>query len=180
VFVAHSRAAEDDQVQEKLFHSRVRSRVWTSGVASWFRLAKRGLWVEGCAEGLGFEFLRPMLQEEVLQLPPLRDWVVLTHDQAQEGWEELGMTVVPTYRIQLHYEERANASLKESTHIFWTSGSQWDQLKQWAPQQAQHCCGPGKTALHLRKNAIDPIVFPSVEEWRKWLRWVPSQVLTRD
>src|SRR5262245_11672105 len=49
VFVAHSRALPAGV--EADLEGR---RVWTSGTASWWRLAERGVWVEGCAEGLGY------------------------------------------------------------------------------------------------------------------------------
>ena len=38
-------------------------RVWTSGSASWFRLAAQGVWVEGCAEGRGAAAAAELLAE---------------------------------------------------------------------------------------------------------------------
>jgi hypothetical protein len=51
VFIAHSRA-----LPEKL-ELPTTTRVWVSGTASWYRLAERGIWVEGCGDNLGFHDL---------------------------------------------------------------------------------------------------------------------------
>lgn len=170
VFVAHSRAAEPKEWMNhaaELFHS---THVWTSGTASWFKLAEQGIWVEGCAEGLGFTGLIPILQEKVLRLPKLVEWHVLTHAEAGEEWENLGMKVIPTYKINLNYGNDVKAALKKATHVFWSSGSQWDELKEEIPPHARHACGPGKTVARLRASGLNPEVFPSVQEWRKWLQ----------
>ena len=54
------------------------SRVWVSGVSSfWRKLASMGIWVEGCAENLGFDSVKNVLDEEVLQLPDFQRWTVL-------------------------------------------------------------------------------------------------------
>ncbi len=170
VFIAHWRAA----MAEKEAVSSLRSaRIWTSGVASWFQLAQKGLWVEGCAEQLGFDYLAPMLQEPLFGLPTLDSWIVLTHEAGFEGWKS-GRTLA-TYRLLPPKAEEADtaeaiAALKEATHIYWSSGSQYDRYSASAPTGAVHACGAGKTAAHLRERGGDPLVFPSIEEWRKWLR----------
>jgi hypothetical protein len=48
VFVAHSRALPAGGAAALSGR-----RVWTSGSASWFRLAEQGVWVEGCVDGRG-------------------------------------------------------------------------------------------------------------------------------
>ena len=47
VFVAHADALTTAAVPDTV-------RYWTSGPESWARLAARGIWVEGCADNLGF------------------------------------------------------------------------------------------------------------------------------
>ena len=44
--------------------------VWASGTKSWFTLAAQGVWVQGCAEGLGAEAAATLVTEPVLRLPP--------------------------------------------------------------------------------------------------------------
>lgn len=176
VFVAHSRA-----VAPPWAPALSDSRVWTSGTASWFKLAEQGVWVEGCAENLGFEFLTctltGTLKEPILQLPLEKDWTILTHEQAVSGWKQ--SQVLATYSLPvIPAEQKQNAleKLKTATHIFWSSGSQFDEffinsgLRLNTQVNTHHACGPGKTADHLRKAGMNPTVFPSVEEWRKWIK----------
>lgn len=167
VFVAHSRALPDSWLE-----SARKSRIWTSGTSSWFRLAEKGLWVEGSADGLGYDFLQSTLREEVLQLPEASRWKVLTHEDARSGWKS--EQVVATYRVPLltgDTLERAKAALKRATHVFWASGSQYEALRGHAPARASHACGAGKTAQQLRDldATLNLTVFPSNEEWKKWL-----------
>ncbi len=169
VFVAHSRALTGVQ-HETEFDVLQKTRVWTSGVASWYDLASKGVWVEGCAEGLGFKALGSTLKLGVLQLPEFYDWTALTHDQALEEWTELGLKALSTYKINSSYGSLSKSRLRDATHVFWSSGSQYDELKEEVSPQAHQACGPGKTAERLREAGICPLVFPSIEEWRKWLQ----------
>lgn len=162
LFVSHSRALPAGSLPSDW-------RVWTSGVQSWFRMAERGIWVEGCAEGLGFEELVTTLREPVLCLPPFEDWKILTHEAASRGWS--AGQVISTYRIEEIGDPREDA-LRSATHVFWSSGSQWDLLNAHVGNQVLHACGPGKTARYLREQGVKPIVFPSPEEWRKWISGV--------
>lgn len=161
VFVAHSRALPDHQTLDQ-------KRVWTSGTPSWFRLAERGVWVEGCAEGLGWEWLKPTLAEPILQLAPLREWSIMTHDVAVQDWNEC--RVFPTYHVEQKITQEAKSALGQATHVFWGSFSQFEMLKNEIPSRVTHACGPGKTAAHLRAAGVEDLnVFPSHQEWRKWL-----------
>jgi len=161
-FVAHSRAMPADWMDA----ARGR-RVWASGTRSWIKLARQGVWVEGCAEGTGFAGLSGTLGEGVLGLPAWERWAVLTHESAREGWT--GARVYPTYQVKAAYDAASKAALAKASHLFWSSGSQWDELRNQADPKANHACGAGKTAAHLRAAGIQPVVFPSVEEWKKWL-----------
>jgi hypothetical protein len=167
VFVAHSRALS--VMNPSLLKQ---ARVWTSGTASWYKLADCGIWVEGCSEGLGFDAALPLLNERVLNLPASREWIVLTHQGAEDEWEEMGMRVIPTYEINFKYLEEAKSLIQTATHVFWSSGSQYDELKESVPKNAVHSCGPGKTAARLRKKGLKPVAFPSAEEWRKWIHTI--------
>jgi hydroxymethylbilane synthase len=169
VFVAHSRALVGARSPD--FQNEVQAaRLWTSGTASWFRLAELGYWVEGCAEGLGFDELTSTLIEPVLRLGDLKKWTVLTHSRALAEWAERGIAAVSTYSINLNYGSDAKAALKEATHVFWSSGSQYDELKGDLPAKTVLSCGPGNTAKHLKNAGLNPVVFPTVEEWKKWLK----------
>ena len=165
VFIAHHRALNAQSLAQ--LENR---RVWTSGTASWFKLAAQGVWVEGSAEGLGFESIIWTLYEKVLGLPELDRWSVLTHQDALEDWHILGMKPNATYKLNLNYRIEAVSALKQASFVFWSSGTQANRLLREASPHARHACGPGKTAAYLRDRlGIEPDVFPSSEEWRKWV-----------
>lgn len=172
IFVAHSRALLG--LDLSFFRTK---KIWASGVESWFKLASLGLWVEGCAEGLGFESLVAQLREPVLDLPQLKNWAVLTHSEAQAGWEKYGSRVISRYKINLDYGRESKSSIQAATHVFWSSGSQYIRLREWVNSKAIHFCGPGKTAGCLRENGIQPWVFPTAEDWKKWIKTLKQRPL---
>jgi len=168
IFIAHSNAfISAGQLDLK-------ARLWTSGIKSWQKLASYGLWIEGCAENLGFEFVKSQLATEVLQLPALEEWTALTHEGAASTWEESGIGhVVATYRVDTaeqidpELEERIHAC----THYYWGSYSAYEAIGAFVPDHAHHACGPGKTLEQLKANGIWTVdVFPSRKEWRRWLK----------
>lgn len=157
VFIAHYRAVTPE-VLPHLIHK----RIYTSGVKSWRKLAAMGLWVEGAAENLGFANFTSTLQEKWLKLPPLKDWTILTHQDAVEGWNE--GRVVATYSIT--QPTTPPQGIENATHLWWASGSQFLALNAYAKQAKFHACGPGKTAELLRAHQIQPAIFPSNAAWR--------------
>jgi hydroxymethylbilane synthase len=162
VFVSHARAVRGTHAQ-----TLKSSRVWTSGSASWFKLAAQGVWVEGCAELLGYNKLKPTLNERVLQLAPLSGWTVLTHEEARSDWTT--EKVVATYKVSTNYSQEAKDALKRAKYIFWSSGSQFEELHSLAQASAHQACGLGKTADRVSAQVKAAKIFPSVEEWRKWV-----------
>jgi hydroxymethylbilane synthase len=163
VFIAHSRALPKGS-EERM----AGRRVWTSGVQSWRRLAARGVWVEGCADGLGFEWIAPTLDEPVLGLPAQDDWQILTHASAIETWQR--GQVIGTYALP-QTEAHVIAGAARITHAFWATGSQFRELHAQFPDTVEHACGPGKTADLIRASGVRKLtVFPSADEWRRWLK----------
>jgi hypothetical protein len=145
-------------------------RIWTSGTKSWFRLAQRGVWVEGCAEQFGFDVLRPTLEQGVLGLPDIGDWQILSHGDAIDAWPENNVTV--TYEVSpvepLHAGHEAIRSLREAKSAFWTSGSQFDAFREWIPQGCRHACRYGRTFVYLKKQGLtDLTAYPGISEWRQ-------------
>jgi hydroxymethylbilane synthase len=165
LFVAHARALPSELVPRIA----AAARVYVPGAATWRTLAGLGVWVEGCADGLGFALLEPLLREPLLQLPPPARWTVLTHAGALAGWEE-GQAIA-TYRHVPPSDERAGgAPPPDATHCYWHSGAQFDRWRRAVAPDVQHACGPGKTYEHLRRARVQNLaMFPSAKQWRSWL-----------
>lgn len=161
VFISNERALPAGS-EAALAHA----RLYVPGMETWRRLAARGLWVEGCAEGLSFEALRPTLAEPVLGLPSLAHWAVLTHEGAAAGWAPA--RALSTYRLLP--PDAAQAAPRTATHVYWASASQHEFWRAQLPAGVHHACGAGKTAATLTARGVAPLQpFPSVEEWRAWL-----------
>jgi hydroxymethylbilane synthase len=168
LFVAHARALVD----ARRLRVAPSTHVWVPGIETWRALAQQGIWVEGCAEGLGVAQLAPLLAEPWLRLPPLAQWTVLTHEQAVAGWA--AGSAVATYRHLAGQGEQERAQQgpdADATHVYWSSGAQYQRWKGRLGAQVQHACGPGKTFEHLRRDGVrDLCMFPGVVQWREWLQ----------
>ena len=167
IFIAHHRAFTG--LNRENFSSR--ARIWTSGTSSWFKLAEQGIWIEGCAEGFGYDFIQNLLSISVLKLPSFKDWTILTHKGARDSWGN--PNVFTPYEVATSdVKPSKSPDLSGKTHLFWGSGSLYDRFGHLADKQACHACGPGKTARHLKKKGVKNLqVFPSNQEWRKWLKF---------
>ena len=145
------------------------AHLWVPGTATWFDLARRGVWVEGCAEGLGFESLQPLVAEPLLRLPGPEQWTVLTHQAAITGWTG---QVLATYRSVPRAADAAmSAALTAASHVYWHSGAQFEAWRANVSATVHHACGFGKTAERLRAAGVQRLtVFPSAREWRHWLQ----------
>ena len=166
VFIAHARALPASARAA----IRPGCRIYVPGLATWKALARQGLWIEGCADGLGFGHLEPLLREPLLQLPPPGRWTVLTHTEAAAGWAPA--QAIGTYRHMdvPSAQEAAAAPPADTTHCYWHSSAQFDRWHRLVNASAQHACGPGKTHAHLRCAGVQNLrMFPSVVHWRTWL-----------
>ncbi|MBT8444242.1 MAG: hydroxymethylbilane synthase [Gammaproteobacteria bacterium] len=169
IFVAHWFAAPAQLTD------RAGTRIWVSGTKSWRKLAERGIWVEGCADNLGFTNIVPTLASDVLNLPELGRWTALTRRGAEAGWHDTHVGyIVPTYELSGPHAkqlENARRAVSISTDFFWGSVEQFRAVEAWLPDNARHACGAGKTADALRAAGVEaPLVFPSRGEWQAWLR----------
>jgi hydroxymethylbilane synthase len=109
--------------------------VWTAGTTTWRRLAARGVWVHGCADGLG--------DDE----PPAIDalagravtWRRLTHERAVSD----DRTAIATYVV----DDPLPDDLSTRTHFFWTSGTRFKEAVARWPSigDGWHGSGPGRT-----------------------------------
>lgn len=113
--------------------------VWVSGLLSWKKLSQRGVWVNGCAEGLGEE--EPQLQE----LCPKLEWKKLTHKTAAYEAGLASYELVPK-------EPKYSPDLSGKTHFYWMSATSYKRAQELFPEELKnghHGCGPGLTYQFL-------------------------------
>ena len=112
--------------------------VWAAGERTWQRLAARGVWVSGSADGLG--------DAEPANIDALAGhavaWQRLTH--AASGDPD----ALATYAVEQNVPE----DLVSRTHFFWTSGSLFLKVLGAHPElrDAWHASGPGRTSRVIR------------------------------
>ena len=153
LWIARAGALPDDWRPGK------RQIVWASGVQTWKRLARRGVWVQGCAESLG--------EQEPQNIETMAgrnlSWLKLTH---AGGYDESALPALATYRLAPNSEQ---VDLKGKTYFFWKSGSSFEHalsLNPWIKSMT-HFCGPGNTRLILERSGAHPHVFLDHVQWLK-------------
>lgn len=132
--------------------------VWTAGVQTWIKLARAGVWVNGCHDGLG-EHEKPELDHIVGAL----EWTKLTHASAGGRGQ-----VIATYELQPLDEV---PDLKGKTHFFWMSRTSFERAWKLYPEvisNGHNASGPGVTYDFLKaqtglKNQVK--VFISLEQF---------------
>ena len=143
-----------------LFRSRRASLfqiVWASGLQTWKRLARRGVWVHGSAESLGEQELQNI---DTLAGKDLK-WLKLTH---AAGYDEGTLPMLATYRLVAKSE---SPDLEGRKYFFWKSGSSFERalsLNPWIKSMT-HFCGPGNTQRILERHGVQPFVFLDHAQW---------------
>ena len=138
--------------------------VWTAGLPTWYRLARRGVWVHGSAEGLG-EQEDPGIGTLLGQTSDALRWWKLTHEEAlEESVAEARFRVLPTYRL---VPRTSPPDLTPYDYFYWTSGSSFHRALECCPwlREKVHFCGPGKTRETLRAAGLDPYLAPDHASW---------------
>lgn len=145
------------------FKPSLKQKVWTAGVQTWAKLAKQGIWVNGCQDGLG--------ESEDFALEHLAgpiEFVKLTHSQAA-----VGSDAVATY--QLH-PKKETPDLRGKTHFFWMSRTSFERAFELFPQEiinGHNACGPGVTYEFLKRHTQlkRPVkVFAGLEQFLRETR----------
>ncbi len=152
------------------FHIHPEALVWTSGLKTWAKLAAKGIWVTGSAEGLGEHEGEQLesIAKVVIGSAPV--WTKLTHQDAVARQPESSATqAVATYALT---PSPKAADLNGRTHFYWMSGTTFDRASELYPELLQsgiHASGPGSTHEHLKvklKNST-PFVYLNVEQFRR-------------
>ena len=154
------------------YQAAVEQVVWSAGLKTWRKLASRGIWVNGSAEGLGEQ--EPRRLDVVTQNPQL-DWVKLSHEDAHRTSSSV-MRSVATYRLR---PKARLPDLRERTHFFWMSGSSYERAVALFPEikAKHHASGPGHTHTYLAQVLGEEAVQSGqlsvaldVESWRRSLQ----------
>jgi len=129
--------------------------VWAAGSTTWRRLAARGVWVHGCADGLGDD--EPPAIDMLAGRPVV--WRRLTHEAAASR----DRTAMATYVV----DDPLPDDLPARTHFFWTSGTQFEEaVSRWPSiRDAWHGSGPGRTRRTIQA------LLPSSERTQVWLEY---------
>jgi hydroxymethylbilane synthase len=107
--------------------------VWAAGGTTWRRLAARGVWVNGSADGLGDD---ESADADLLAGRRL-DWISLTHDRVSR----------PGALATYHVEYPLPDDLASRSHFYWTSGDVFQRaIARWPSiKHGWHASGPGRT-----------------------------------
>ena len=170
VFVASHKAVQTAEVLEQLSVC----RVWAAGSRTWLELARKGVWVEGCADGLGLEVLVKPWSGDFLHITK-QDVKILTNADSAGNWVSDGWDATATYKLVPSMTPEIIAGLRLAEIVFWTSYQQYESCKQYLQPGVIHACPAGKTAVLLMKDGIiDPVVFPSIKAFN-WFISSPSR-----
>jgi len=163
VYVANYKAVEQKEVIEQL----KRKKVWAAGTKTWFELAKKGIWVEGCADAFGLEFLETAWQMPLLDISK-KDIAVITSNEAAEVWRFKGWTVYSTYSAKEKFLPAIEQQVQNADIIFWTSYRQYGQFKNAVKENVVHMCSFGETAEQFKAAGINPVIFPNIKAFQQW------------
>jgi hydroxymethylbilane synthase len=135
--------------------------VWTAGLRTWERLATRGVWVNGSAEGLG--------DQEPANVDALAG--------RQVAWRRLTHTgSADTDALATYVVEDETPDLSGRTHFFWTSGSAFARALARYPaiRSGWHASGPGRTARTIRDTLGSDARLSLWLDYEQWHTHVTS------
>jgi hydroxymethylbilane synthase len=163
VYVANYKAIQNvaliGQLQSK--------KVWAAGTKTWFDLAKKGIWVEGCADAFGLEFLQTPWLMPLFGIAK-HEVAIITNNQSATLWQEKGWHAYGTYTLMNESSSGIEDGIRNAAVIFWTSSRQYEQYRNVVRRDAVHTCPYGETAEQLRKAGLDPVVFPNIKAFQQW------------
>ncbi len=115
--------------------------IWTSGIRTWEKLSKRGIWVNGTSDGMGEDFKTNITQ--LANYP----WVKLTHN----------LSPITNIKKQIYSYELIRKPIKQNfkdkKYFYWMSSSSFKYVMEKNPSiiEGFHSCGPGNTYNEIKK-----------------------------
>ncbi|MEP6513274.1 MAG: hydroxymethylbilane synthase [Parafilimonas sp.] len=163
VFVASHKAVHSASIKRAIEHK----RVWVAGTKTWFSLAKQDIWVEGCADGIGLEWLQSLWNTPLNSIEK-NDVLILTNTKSSLNWKKDGWKATGSYQLIPVFSKTIADEIAKADILFWTSFQQYTQYKLFVKENAVQCCPAGKTVQLLIKEGIQPIVFPGIKAFNEW------------
>ncbi len=132
----------------------------TSGLNSWRKLAKKGIWVSCSSESLGENLGRNI---DILLDKEIR-WTKLSHTKAPGE-------KIATYELSPLPDQ---PDLGGKKYFYWMSGSQFELALSNNPEltKANHACGPGNT----RSTILEYIPSENLEIYLSYDQWYQSKI----
>jgi hydroxymethylbilane synthase len=166
-FIANYKAIQNIECVELVKEK----RVWASGTKTWYELARKGIWVEGCADALGLESLLPVFKMPLLNILQT-DVTIVTHSAAALHWKRKGWNAAATYSLKAKHNESLKDAIKQAGFIFWTSFGQYELYSSVVKADTVHASPYGETSERLKQSGIEPIIFPTIKSFNIWRSFV--------
>jgi len=161
VFVSNNNA-----VGEGILNKLQTKRVWAAGTKTWQKLAKKGIWVEGCADGLGLETLAHVWESPIVQINR-QDVLILTNEMSAMNWTKKGWNALGTYQVESK-ENWPTEKVQSADIIFMTSYQQYLKFKPHLKNDVTIVSPFGETAVRLKESGVNPIIFPTIKSFEQW------------
>jgi hydroxymethylbilane synthase len=162
-FISSHKAVHSEKIKNKI----IQKKVWAAGTRTWYDLAKKGIWVEGCADGLGFDFLHSVFTSPLVNID-VNNIQVVTNNLSKMHWLKDGINAVGTYELTGNLSQEIKRKIAKADIIFWTSYQQYELCKPFIKSNVQHVCPAGKTAKLLTVAGLQPIIFPTIKAFNDW------------
>ncbi len=162
-FVANPKIAQNIELI-KNFQNRT---IWAAGSKTWFDLAKTGIWVTGCTDGLGFESILPVLSMPLIN-GNISNITILTHHKAAVKWLNKGIKALGFYDLIPKNDVEIIKSVEGADFIFWSSYAQYIHYHRFAISSVIHACAAGETAESLIHSGLHPVIFPTLKAFEIW------------
>ncbi len=162
-FIASHKAVHSVAIRKKLKNK----IIWAAGTRTWFDLANQGIWVQGCADGIGLENALGIMNSPLINIDQ-KDITILTNSVSANEWIKDGWSAMASYALKPIFKQAIADEISKAGTLFWTSFQQYSLYKDFVKATARHCCPVGKTAVLLKREGIAPIIFPGIKSFKEW------------
>lgn len=155
-------------IHSKISIERLREKsIWTAGVSTWTKLAKLGLWVEGCADGMGLDTLKNIWNKSLFDYH-WEDALLFTNESSSLHYSKDETQLTTTYRLKPTPTKKIQDKLQSAKAVFWTSYQQFKHYHGFTRYDCHHLCASGKTADLIKSHDINPFLFPTINSFKAW------------